>query len=337
MQWGDFGQVVWMIALIAVVILSVNVYRWRTRVKKTFADEHLLPFIFPTISSRRFAIKLILSCAAIFLIVLALMDPLQGQREVEVKREGIDMVFVLDLSSSMNAKDVAPSRIEKSTKFISDMMQQLGGDRAGLVVFAANAYTVLPLTNDYAAIDSYLTSVNTELISSQGTDFLNAVDEAAKLLQKSANQSKLIVMISDGEDNENTTSEAIKVAKNENIHIVTIGVGTEKGGPIPMYYNGYEDDLKRDQSGNVVISKLESKNLQKLAEQTNGEYIQLNAIQDAISSLALYKTRLNKNEIATSTTKDMNHIFQWFLGLAVLLLFIELLTSEYKFFKNRNN
>ena len=337
MQWGDFGQVVWMIALIVIIILSVNIYRWRTRVKKTFADEHLLPFIFPTISSRRFLIKLILSCTAIFLIILALMDPLQGQREVEVKREGIDMVFLLDLSSSMNAKDVAPSRIEKSTKFISDMMQQLGGDRAGLVVFAANAYTILPLTNDYAAIDSYLTSVNTELISSQGTDFNKAVGEAAKLLNKSANQSKLIVMVSDGEDNENSISDAVKLANDQNIHIVTVGVGTEKGGPIPMYYNGYEDDLKRDRSGNVVISKLELNNLKKLAEQTNGEYIQLNSTQDAISSLALFKTRLNKNEIASSTTKDMNHIFQWFLGIAVLLLFIELLTSEYKFFKKRNN
>ena len=336
MQWGDFGQIVWLLALLVIIILSVNVYRWRERVKNTFADKSLQPFIFPMISSRKFLAKLILSCAAIFLIVIALMDPLWGQREVEVKREGIDIVFVLDLSSSMNTQDVAPSRIEKSTKFIGDMMDQLGGDRAGLVIFASSAYTISPLTNDYAAIESYLTSVNTELISSQGTDFQNAINEAAKLLEKSANQSKLIVMISDGEDNENSVGNAIETAREKNIHIVTVGVGTDKGGPIPMYYEGYNSGFKLDQSGNTVISKLESKNLQKLAEQTNGSYIQLNSIQEAISNLAFYKTRLNKNEIATSTTKDMNHIFQWFLGFAVLLLFIELLTSEYKFFKRRN-
>ncbi|MBS7333972.1 MAG: VWA domain-containing protein [Weeksellaceae bacterium] len=335
MQWGDFGQIIWLLALFVVIFLSVNVYRWRERVKTTFADKHLLPFIFPMISSRRFLLKLFLSCAAIFLIIISLMDPLFGQKEVEVKREGIDLVFVLDLSSSMNAQDVAPSRIEKSTKFIADFMNQLGGDRAGLVVFAANAYTISPLTNDYAAIESYLHNVNTELISSQGTDFQNAVQEASKLLSKSANQSKMIVIISDGEDNENSTGNAIELAKDQNIHIVSVGVGTEKGGPIPMYYNGYQDDFKRDRNGNTVISKLESSNLRKLAEQTNGTYIQLNSIQDAISNLAFYKTRLNKNEIATSTTKDMNHIYQWFLGLAILLLFIELLTSEYKFFKKR--
>ena len=337
MQWGDFGQIVWLLALLVIIILSVNVYRWRERVKNTFADKKLQPFIFPIVSSRKFLVKLILSCAAIFLIILALMDPLFGQREVEVKREGIDIVFVLDLSSSMNTQDVAPSRIEKSTKFIGDMMGQLGGDRAGLVIFASNAYTISPLTNDYAAIESYLTSVNTELISSQGTDFQNGINEAAKLLEKSANQSKLIVIISDGEDNENSIGNAVETAREKNIHIVSVGVGTDKGGPIPMYYEGYNSGFKLDQSGNTVISKLESKNLQKLAEQTNGTYIQLNSIQEAISNLAFYKTRLNKNEIATSTTKDMNHVFQWFLGFAVLLLFIELLTSEYKFFKRRNN
>ena len=335
MQWGDFGQIIWLLALFVIIFLSVNVYRWRERIKSTFADKHLLPFIFPMISSRRFLVKLFLSCLAIFFIILALMDPLMGQKEVEVKREGIDMVFVLDLSSSMNTTDVAPSRIEKSTKFIADMMNQLGGDRAGLVVFAANAYTISPLTNDYAAIESYLQNVNTELISSQGTDFQNAVQEASKLLTKSANQSKLIVIISDGEDNENSTGNAAELALDQNIHIVTVGVGTEKGGPVPMYYDGYLDGYKRDQLGNSVISKLEPNNLKKLADKTNGMYIPLNSVHEAVSNLAFYKTRLNKNEIATSKTKDMNHIYQWFLGIAILLLFIELLTSEYKIFKSR--
>lgn len=337
MQWGDFGQIIWLVALVIVLILSINVYRWRERVKKSFADSHLLPFIFPVVSSRKFIFKLILSCSAIALIIIALMDPLMGEREIEVKREGIDLVFVLDLSSSMNTQDISPSRIEKSTKFISDMLQQLGGDRAGLVVFAANAYTIAPLTNDYAAINSYLGNVNTELISNQGTDFKLAIGEAAKILKNSTNQSKLIVLISDGEDNENSTSEAIEIANDQNIHVVSVGVGTEKGGPIPMFYDGYPDDYKRDQSGNTVISKLESTNLKKIAEKTNGTYFQLNSIHEGISNLAFYKTRLNKNEIATSKTKDMNHVFQWFLGFAILLIFIELLTSEYKFFKSRNN
>jgi Ca-activated chloride channel homolog len=335
MQWGDFGQIVWILALAIVIFLSVKVYRWREKVKATFADKQLQPFIFPIISSRKFLFKLTISCVAILLVIIALMDPLLGQREVEVKREGIDMVFVLDLSSSMNAQDVIPSRIEKSTKFIDDMMKQLGGDRVGLVVFAANAYVISPLTNDYAAIDSYLNSVNTELISSQGTDYFNAIQEASKLLNKSGNAGKMIVLISDGEDNENSISEAAELAKDEDIHVVSVGVGTDKGGPIPMYYNGYENGYKLDQLGNTVITQLETKNLKQIADQTNGTYIQLNSVAEAISELAFYKTKLGKNEIETSKTTDMNHVYQWFLGLAVLLIFIELLTSEYKFFKNR--
>lgn len=335
MQWGDFGQIIWLLALAVIIFLSVRVYRWREKVKATFADKQLQPFIFPMISSRKFLFKLIVSCVAILFIILALMDPLLGQREVEVKREGVDMVFVLDLSSSMNAQDIVPSRIEKSIKFINDMMQQLGGDRVGLVVFAANAYVISPLTSDYAAIESYLSSVNTELISSQGTNYQNAIEEATKLLDQSAHASKMLVLISDGEDNENSINDAVDIAKDNHVHIVSIGVGTEKGGPIPMYYNGYESGYKLDQSGNTVITELESKNLKKLAQQTNGTYIQLNSISEAISELAFYKTKLGKNEISTSKTTDMDHIYQWFLGLAVLLIFIELLTSEYKFFKNR--
>lgn len=335
MQWGDFGQIVWLLALAIIIFLSVNVYRWREKIKASFADQHLQPFLFPIISSRKILFKLILSCVALFFIILSLMDPLLGKREVEVKREGIDMVFVLDLSSSMNAQDVVPSRIEKSTKFIGDMLHQLGGDRVGLVVFAANSYTISPLTSDYAAIESYLSSVNTQLISSQGTAYENAVEEASKLLEQSGNSSKMIVLISDGEDNEDSVNEAIDIAKENNIHIVSVGVGTEKGGPIPMYYNGYENGYKLDQLGNTVITTLESKNLKQLAEQTNGTYIQLNSISEAISALSFYKTKLSKNEITTSKTTDMNHVYQWFLGLAILLIFIELLTSEYKIFKNR--
>ena len=114
MQWGYFGQIILLLALGLIIFLSVIFYRWRERVKKSFADPHLHPFVFPMVSSRRFGIKLVLTCVAIALVIIALMDPLMGQKEVEIKREGIDMVFVLDLSSSMNTQDVAPSRIEKS-------------------------------------------------------------------------------------------------------------------------------------------------------------------------------------------------------------------------------
>lgn len=335
MQWGELNNIWLIILLIVVIYLSITVFQWREKVKKTFADKELFPFVFPITSSRRYGIKIISFCVALFFIVVALMDPLYGERDIQVKREGVDMVFLLDLSSSMNAQDVAPSRLEKASKLISETLGQLGGDRAALVAFAANAYTISPLTNDYAAIESYLQSVNTELISSQGTNYLNAINEAAKSFKGNANSSKLIVLISDGEDNEDTLNQAVKIAKDNGINIVAIGVGTEKGGPIPEYYNGYTEDFKKDETGATVITKLEDKNLRKLAKETNGEYIQLDNTQDALSSLSMYKARLNKNEIASSKTRDMNHIYQWFLAIAVCLLFVELLTSEYKIFNKK--
>jgi len=335
MQWGELNNIWLIILLIIVVYLSITVFQWREKVKKTFADKELFPFVFPITSSRRYGIKIISFCVALFFIVIALMDPLFGERDIQVKREGIDMVFLLDLSSSMNAQDVAPSRLEKASKLISETLGQLGGDRAALVAFAANAYTISPLTNDYAAIESYLQNVNTDLISSQGTNYLNAINEAIKSFKGNSNSSKLIVLISDGEDNEDTLNQAVKMAKDNDVNIVTVGVGTLKGGPIPVYYNGYSEDFKKDETGSTVITKLEDKNLRKLAKDTNGEYIQLDNTQDALSSLSMYKARLNKNEIANSKTRDMNHIFQWFLGIAVCLLFVELLTSEYKIFNKK--
>ncbi len=165
MQWGELNNIWLMILLVIVIYLSITVYQWRERVKKTFADKELFPFVFPITSSKRYGFKIVAFCVALFFMVIALMDPLYGNRDIQVKREGIDMVFLLDLSSSMNTQDVVPSRLEKSTKLISETLNQLGGDRASLVAFAANAYTISPLTNDYAAIESYLQNVNTELIS----------------------------------------------------------------------------------------------------------------------------------------------------------------------------
>ncbi len=337
MQWGEIQHIGWMLILFIIITLSVHVYRWRERIKKNFVDAHLLPVIFPITSSKRYAFKLTLGCLAIFFIILAYMDPLYGEKEVNVKREGIDMVFLLDLSSSMNAQDVAPSRLDKASKLISETLHQLGGDRAALVVFAANAYTIIPLTNDYAAIDSYLANMNTELISNQGTDFFHAMNEAAKVFKNSANSSQLVVLISDGEDHEDSTNQAIKVAKDNNLFVLSIGVGSQKGAPIPTYYNGIQEDFKKDQYGNTVVTKLEDGNLKKIAAATSGAYFPLTTIQEGLSNLMMYKTRLSKNEIAVAKTKDMNHVYQWFLAFAVALLFIELLTSEYKIFNERKH
>lgn len=334
MQWGAIHNIWWLLILGLIVFLSYRVYSWRENVKKNFADQKLFSFVFPESSAKKFGLKLILSCVGLFFIIIALMDPLAGNENKEVSREGIDIVYMLDVSSSMNAEDVAPSRLMKASKIISQSLNTLGGDRASLVIFAADAYTISPLTNDYAAIDSYLNSISTNLISNQGTNFGSAFQEAVNVLKGAPNTSKMIVLLSDGEDNEDTESEAIKLAKNNQIHVVSIGVGTENGGPIPVK-SIYGDEFKIDRYGETVITKLETKNLNKIAEQTNGMYLSSGTIQELVGQINAYKARLDKSQISTSVTQDMKHIYQWFLAIAIGLLFIELLTSEYKKFNGK--
>ena len=334
MQWGAIHNIWWLLIFGLIVFLSYRVYSWRENVKKNFADQKLFSFVFPESSAKKFGLKLILSCVGLFFIIIALMDPLAGNENKEVSREGIDIVYMLDVSSSMNAEDVAPSRLMKASKIISQSLNTLGGDRASLVIFAADAYTISPLTNDYAAIDSYLNSISTNLISNQGTNFGSAFQEAVNVLKGAPNTSKMIVLLSDGEDNEDTESEAIKLAKNNQIHVVSIGVGTENGGPIPVK-SIYGDEFKIDRYGETVITKLETKNLNKIAEQTNGMYLSSGTIQELVGQINAYKARLDKSQISTSVTQDMKHIYQWFLAIAIGLLFIELLTSEYKKFNGK--
>ncbi len=334
MQWGAIHNIWWLLILGLIVFLSYRVYSWRENVKKNFADQKLFSFVFPESSAKKFGLKLILSCVGLFFIIIALMDPLAGNENKEVSREGIDIVYMLDVSSSMNAEDVAPSRLMKASKIISQSLNTLGGDRASLVIFAADAYTISPLTNDYAAIDSYLNSISTNLISNQGTNFGSAFQEAVNVLKGAPNTSKMIVLLSDGEDNEDTESEAVKLAKNNQIHVVSIGVGTENGGPIPVK-SIYGDEFKIDRYGETVITKLETKNLNKIAEQTNGMYLSSGTIQELVGQINAYKARLDKSQISTSVTQDMKHIYQWFLAIAIGLLFIELLTSEYKKFNGK--
>ena len=334
MQWGALHNAWWLLALGLIIFLSYQVYHWREGIKKAFADQHLFDFVFPASSPKKFGFKLILSCLGLFFIIIALMDPLAGTEEKEVSREGIDIVYLLDVSTSMDAMDVTPSRLMKASRIVSESLNTLGGDRASLVIFAADAYTISPLTNDYAAIDTYLTNISTKLISNQGTNYQSAFQEAVKVLKGAPNTSKLLVLLSDGEDNENTESDAVKLAKENQIHVISIGIGTEKGGPIPVE-DAYGESYKSDRYGETVITKLESNNLNKIANKTNGMYLRDGSSAEIVKQINDYKARLDKTQIATSSTQDMKHIFQWFLGIAIVLLFIELLTTEYKNFNGK--
>lgn len=334
MDWGKFENITWLIFLILFIGLAVHVYKWRIKTRANFADANLINSIFPETSNNRFRFKIILTSIGILFLVIALMDPLFGEEEIKVKREGIDIVYALDLSNSMDAQDVAPSRLDKAKKIISESVQQLGGDRVALIVFAADAYVISPLTNDYSAIQSYINSAETNLISQQGTNFGDVLVKSTELFEGAPTTGKLLVILSDGEDNESSLSKAIDLAKQNKIHIASLGIGTKSGGPIPIQIGGFEE-YKMDRNGETVISKLDESSMKSLAESSSGVYIRINQTQAGLEDLHQYLNGLDKNVQDTAMRKDKKHIFQLFLALGLMFLFIDTLTTDHKLFNNK--
>ncbi len=334
MNWAVPENSIWFLLVPIFIGLAIYVHSWRKKTKEKFADSHLIPQLFPAVSGTRYFLKLMLVLTGLILAVLALMDPLFGEEEVKIKREGIDIVYALDLSNSMNAEDVVPSRLERAKKIISESVNRLGGDRVGLIVFAADAYSISPLTNDYSAILSYINSASPELISQQGTDFSSVVLKASEMFENAPTTGKLLIILSDGEDNEDSVSKAGQIAKESNIHIVTVGIGTTKGGPIPMDVGGFEE-FKMDRYGETVISKLVEGSMQSLAKSTSGLYIRVNQTQAALDQLHGFLATLDKEVQDTAMSRDKKHVFQWFLALALIFIFIDTLTTEHKLFNNK--
>lgn len=333
MEWGHPENMIWLLFIPVFIGLGIYVYRWRNRARRKFADPELVSRIFPA-RSKNFWLKTLLISFGFFFGVAALMDPLYGEEEVQTKREGTDIIYALDLSNSILAEDVAPSRLEKAKKIISESIDRLGGDRVGLIVFAGDAYMISPLTTDYNSILAYIDSASPELITNQGTNFNSVIERAVEMFKGVSPAGKLLVLISDGEDNEGNISKSENLAKKNHIKIISMGVGTASGGPIPMDYGKFKE-YKMNRYGETVISKLEEKNLQSLARASSGIYIHVDQTNAALDKLHNFINVQNKAENDSSLSMDKRHVFQYFLGIAFLFIFIDTLTTEYKLFNNK--
>jgi Ca-activated chloride channel family protein len=249
----------------------------------------------------------------------------------EVKREGIDLYFCVDISNSMNAEDIAPNRLERSKQAINNLINKLNGDRIGVIIFAGNAYVQLPITTDYAAAKMFLSTINTNLIPSQGTEIGAAINLAIKSFGTSEH-SKAIVIISDGEDHVN--GDAIKAAQEAaklGIKIYTIGMGLEEGAPIPLYNQyGKRTGYKKDRDGNIVITKLDDNLLRQIAEIGDGIYRRASNSNVGLDEIFNEINKSEKSEIESKVFTDYEDQFQWFIGAAIILLIIEILISSGK-------
>lgn len=293
----------------------------RKKKLQAFGDERLLKQLMPNVSVVRPWVKLVMQLLAFVLLVIAFARPQFGVKEQTVKREGIEVMIALDVSNSMMAQDVAPNRLERSKQVLSKLIDDMVEDKVGLVVFAGDAYTQLPITCDYVSAKMFLSSIHPSLVPRQGTAIGSALDMCiAAFGALESETSKVILLFTDGENHEDDAIAAAKLAKEKGIKVYVIGVGKPEGSPIPI-----EGSLsfRKDRSGNVVVSKLNEEMCRQIADAGNGMYLRVDNTNAAQRTLQKELNKLTTAEMETTVYTDYNEQYQSFLILAFLLLVIE--------------
>ena len=314
---------------IIVILFLVNLY-WKRKKQREFGDVELVKKLSPEKSVFKPVLKITVLLLALASLIIGLANPKIGSKMETVKREGIDVVFAIDVSKSMLAEDMAPNRLDKTKQIVSQIINQLGSDRIGMVAYAGSAFPVLPITTDYGVAKMYLQGMNTDMVSSQGTSLEEAIKLSANYFDKGNATNKLIILISDGEDHSDGVDGAIEEALKIKAKVITIGVGTEKGGPIPIKRNGVVENFKRDQNDEVVVTKMNQEILKQIGKGTKGGYVYGGNTKDVLDYVKNALDNIEKTEFETTQVADFQSQFQWFLGIAFALLFIDIFLLERK-------
>jgi len=321
----------YLFALLPVLWLGYLLFlRWRKKIQQQFAASHLLDVLSPDRSRFKPNLKLILLSLALLFMVFGLINPKIGTQLETVKREGVDIVFAIDVSKSMLAEDVAPNRLEKSKRLVSALLNQLASDRVGIIAYAAKAVPQLPITTDYSAAKMFLQALNTDMLSSQGTALDSAIDLAATFFDDEDQTNRVIFLISDGEDHSEDAQNAAARAAELGIKIFTFGVGTEKGAPIPLKRNGVVESYKKDFEGEVVITKRNAEVLEAIAKATEGAFQDGNQTQAVLDFVSEQLKAMDKKEFEAKKYVTYKDRFQAFLIGALFLLVLDLFLFETK-------
>lgn len=321
----------WVLAIIPVIILIFLVLQlWKKHAQKKFADKKLLKKLSPNQSLFKSVLKLTLWCLAIASLTIALVNPKVGTKLETVKREGVDIVFALDVSKSMLAEDIAPNRLEKSKQLVTQIINNLASDRVGIIAYAGKAFPQLPITTDYASAKMFLQNMNTDMLSSQGTAINEAIELAKTYYDDDEQTNRVLIIISDGEDHSEEAAKVAEEASEEGIQIFTIGVGDAKGARIPIKRNGIVLNYKKDNNGETVITRLNEETLKSIANEANGVYINGKNTSEVVENIRDILNKMDKKEFEAKQFADFKDQFQWFLALAFALLFIDIFFLERK-------
>lgn len=319
-----------LLAIPVLGLLYLSTALWRRKVRKAFGDEEMLKRLAPERSFNKPALKFVLVILVILSLSLALVNPKVGTRLEKVKREGVDIVFAIDVSKSMLAEDIRPSRLQKAKQLISRTLDELVSDRVGIIIYAGQAYPQLPITTDYGAARLFLKSVNTDIIPSQGTAIADAIELSTDYFDDKDQKNRILVLLTDGEDHEEGYQKAAGEAKENGIKILTAGIGTERGAPIPHMVNGRKVGFKKDKYGEVVVSQLNADLLNEIAAAADGEYLNTTSTSQFVEELVTNIENMEKKEFESQMFADYQDQFQWFLGFALLLMLLDILILERK-------
>ncbi|MDD4199031.1 MAG: VWA domain-containing protein [Paludibacter sp.] len=323
-----FAEPEYLYLLLVVPLLTLIFVFYRIRKRKNiaaFGDPDLLEGLMPNVSTVRPTVKFIMQMVVLMLLVVVLARPQFGTKAEEVKRQGIEVMIALDISNSMMATDVAPNRLAKSKQILSQLIDNMSNDKVGLVVFAGDAFTQLPITADYVSAKMFLSTISPKLIARQGTAIGSAVDLAIKSFNPKSPASKAIILITDGENHEDNAVEAARLAQKEGIVVHVIGMGRPEGAPIPV--DGTMSFWK-DKDGNVVVSKLNEVMCNDIASAGQGVYVRADNTNAALRAVSNELDQLAKTELTTTTFSNYNEQFQSFAIIALVLLLMDIFILE---------
>jgi Ca-activated chloride channel family protein len=308
--------------------LALN--RWKNNTQNKYISSDLLKVLSPDISTFKPKVKLFLFSLFIVFSTISLVNPKIGTELKTVKREGVDLVFALDVSKSMLAEDIAPNRLEKGKRIVSEIINSLNNDRVGIIAYAASALPILPITDDYSTAKTFLQSLNTDMLSSQGTAIIESINLAKEFYDDEEQTNRVLIILSDGEDHEVKLEDIISLVQQSGMTIISVGIGSTKGSPIPIKENNIIKTYKKNDKGDVVITKLNKELLSSISKSSKGIYIDGFNTEQVVESVVERLKEMDKKEFESKQFVAYKDQFQWFIAFAILFLSLELFVFEKK-------
>jgi Ca-activated chloride channel family protein len=332
MEMFRFGNIEYLWGLLLIPLLTMF-FVWsriaRRKALKKFGQHEIMEQLMPFSSKNRPRFKFLILMLALAFFIGGIARPQFGSKLKTVKREGVELIIALDVSNSMMAEDIQPNRLERAKRAISRLVDRLKDDKIGLIVFAGDAYTQLPITSDYNSAKLFLNSVNTQIVPKQGTAIGAAIDLARRSFTPNGEANKAIIIITDGENHEDDAVSSAQAAVEEGIIVHTIGMGLPSGSPIPVLRGGQTDYLK-DRDGNVVVTKLNEQMLEQISAAGEGIYVRANNAQIGLNALFDEINKMEKQKMESRTYSEYDDQFQWFFAVGLFLLLLEFVILERK-------